>query len=118
MATFSHCRTCDTVDLAGSFDFTIERDPYCTGDSPDEIHYRCGCGSDDVEWDVIPCDSCEEAMPVEGFDDCAACILLDRYTHTKGYDQTDAEYARESCTEAQLVAIDEQIARTIDRGRA
>lgn len=118
MATFSHCTNCDTVALAGDFSFHIERDPFCTGDSPDEIVYTCPhCHSDEVEFDVVACD-CGEALPLDGYDDCAACILLDQYTHTREYDAEARADARAALPEADLVNIEEQIARTIDRGRA
>lgn len=118
MATFSHCPNCDTVALAGDFSMHIDRDPYGTGDSPDEVVYTCpSCHSDQVEFDVMAC-NCGDALPVDGYEDCATCILLDQYAHTTEYDANAYTDARAALAPAELCAIEEQIARTIDRGRA
>jgi hypothetical protein len=118
VTTFNHCRTCNHVGNAGDFPITIEADPFATGDSPAEVLASCPeCRSDDVEWDAIVCE-CGEALPVEGYDDCAACILLDQYSHNSDYDAEAIADARKALPEEALCMIDEQIARTIDRGRA
>lgn len=118
MTTFNHCNSCNLTGLAGDFNFTTEVDPFGTGDSPSEITITCpDCNSDDVEWDAIVCE-CGEALPVEGYDDCAACILLDQYSHNSDYDAEAIADARKALPADQLCMIDEQIARTIDRGRA
>ncbi len=114
------CRNCNTT--YDSTDELIERreaDPFCTGDSwYVELHYECpDCHSDDVETDVMMCDSCGEIEPCEGYDDCAVCILTDAYAHVKTYDAIDYENARKSLTDSERCAVEEQIARTIDRGR-
>jgi hypothetical protein len=119
VTTFNTCTACNFTDLAGEFGMNLVADPYCTGDSPDEIELTCPkCHSTDVEWDVVVCDGCEAAEPVEGYDDCATCILLDQYSHNKIYDATDREFARSTLTDSERCAIDDRIADTIDRGRA
>lgn len=114
-----YCNTCETFveDLRRC----VESDPFGTGDSwYTETVYKCRtCGSDDIE-ELAPCDACGVALPLDGFDDCARCVLTDQYSHNKTYDADDYVAARVILRRQDptaLLMIDEDIARTIDRGR-
>lgn len=63
---------------------------------PAEYRMTCPCGGEYDEF--VPCDSCDQNEPLDGYDDCAECILADRYSHTKIYDPIDYDRAREAAT--------------------
>lgn len=113
------CNACDLIVPEGDIGKREERDPFATGDSwyAENVLYCTSCGSEDVE-EFVGCDTCDLGKPVDGYDDCASCILLDQYCHTKLYEPVDYGNARESLTESELCMIEEQINRTLDRGRA
>lgn len=114
------CHDCETFHAEHALTRSEDRDPFGTGDAwYVEVCVACpDCGSDEVE-ELVACD-CGKQPPLDGFDDCAVCILTDQYTHTKDYDAGDIHDAREHMAKfhpAELCAIEEQIARTICRGR-
>jgi hypothetical protein len=121
MTAKNYCHTCEAFRDDSELIETVESDPFGTGDSwYTESTMTCAtCKSDDVE-EVEPCEACDDALPLDDFDDCARCILTDQYTHNKTYDDDQYTLARAILRRqdpAALMVIDEDIARTIDRGR-
>ncbi|MCK5496373.1 MAG: hypothetical protein KAI41_07665 [Hyphomicrobiaceae bacterium] len=118
----NYCHTCEQFRDASELDEHVESDPFGTGDTwYSESTISCAtCKGEDIE-EVFACEACEDALPLEDFDDCARCILRDQYTHDKTYDAEQYAEARaimRRVDPAALLVIDEDIARQIDRGRS
>ena len=112
------CNKCNLISREPDMPATTLHDPYGTGDSPSVDEVYCPCGSDDIE-EVLLCD-CGNAALIDGFDDCARCILTDQYTHTIEYDDDAYAEARKQMAVIDphgLQMIDDEIARIVDRGR-
>jgi len=121
MTVKNYCHTCEQFRDDDDLERVTVSDPFGTGDSwYTETEVNCAtCHTDDLE-EVSPCEACGDALPLEDFEDCARCILTDQYTHTKTYDDDQYTLARAILRRqdpAALMLIDEDIARTIDRGR-
>ncbi len=73
----------------------VESDPFMTGDSwYTETTYRCvECNGEDIE-EMVACECCGDALPLDGYDDCAKCIICDMTSHAKIYEPIDYERAR------------------------
>lgn len=120
MTSAHQCTNCRAVYRSqDELDSEVVTDPYCTGDSPDEIYLTCpACHSDCID-DIYLCE-CGDEQTLDGYDDCAPCILQEKYSHTTEYDAGhfhDAHVWMQNHDPAGLCAIEEQQARTIDRGR-
>ena len=74
-----YCHTCEDFRDECELTETVESDPFGTGDSYyTESTLECKtCKGDDIE-EVFPCETCEQALPLDDFDDCARCILTDQ----------------------------------------
>lgn len=115
------CTNCLTVyDSLDECDQETVTDPYCTGDSPAEVYVTCPkCYSDCID-DIWLCDACDKAPTLDGYEDCAVCILTQQYSHTTEYDAGhfhDAHVWMRANDPGTLCLIEENQARTIDRGR-
>lgn len=94
MRNAHQCTNCEAVLEAADLDRHTITDPYGTGDSPDEIHTSCPhCYSDCID-DIYLCETCEARPTLDGFEDCAVCILAGAHSHTTLYDAGDHEDAR------------------------
>lgn len=106
-----YCRPCGQFTREHLLETRQHVDPFGTGDFHNvEIELRCpDCHGDDIE-EMAPCDSCGSAVPLDGMDDCPACIFADRYSHTTNYDAGDHYDARrwlQANAPADLCAIEE-----------
>ena len=91
-----YCNGCETFTREHLMDAVHISDPYGTGDTwYTETEPSCPeCHSSDVE-EMEPCDACATNVPLDGMDDCAFCIMGDRYNHNTRYDAGDHEAARQ-----------------------
>ena len=117
----NYCHTCEQFRSDDELDTHVESDPFATGDTwYTERTLSCAtCKGEDIE-ELFACEACDEALPLEDFEDCARCILNDQYTHDKSYDAEQYLEARAIMLRIDapaLMMIDDEIARTIDRGR-
>lgn len=115
-----HCSNCNEIVGEAALERTEERDPFATGDHfYVEVALACpACHSEDVA-ECVACE-CGNNPTLDGFDDCAACILSGQYSHTSDYDAGDFHDAHTWLRQndpANLCLIEEQQARIIDRGR-
>lgn len=80
-----YCHNCHSVNYDCHMKKEVVTDPFCTGDSPDEIIVRCyTCNSDAVE-EAVMCETCGEGVAEEGYDDCYGCIKAEDH-------RTDIDY--------------------------
>lgn len=111
---FYHCENCNEMVGQAALERTEETDPFGTGDLHHvEVALACpACHSEHVA-ECTPCE-CGDNPALDGFDDCAACILSGQYSHLTEYDAGDFHDAREwmrTNDPAGLCAFDEHYGR-------
>ncbi len=94
MTAFYVCNGCREIAGEAAMVRSETADPFATGDTwYAEISLTCpACESDDVA-ECVPCD-CNRNPALDGFDDCAACMLNGEYSHNSEYDAGDFFEAR------------------------
>lgn len=83
------CTDCQKIVDEDDINIQVDSDPYGTGDVwHSERRYVSPCCRADVE-EISLCDACQEAETLDGYDDCAACILSGKHSHTTTYTEED-----------------------------